>query len=733
MEENTIIQDQTPQSENVEMPDAEVESVATENEESECVVAASSESENVEENYAGGKKKTTIIVLIIAAFLVVVAGIVTAVLLLSSGNDKETEIVEKAAVLMFVSDSVEETHIGDLYYMGENGEKVLIAKDIYKGEYMLMPKTQRVYYTKDNTLYMCEPGEEKEKLADNSSIYGMFFSEDEKTMLFSSYDNESGEGKLYIKTIGSEKEKIGSLMQESDELGYMLSSDGSKVYYCDEDNNFRVWDKETDTEEKISANVYYFDANDDAYSYYIYNEDDSETHMYVNLAGATETKRLSETSQGCTFIQQGKAIIYERDGDYNESEEKWVSDIYIYYDGGEEIRIATDVYQYVVSEDGTKLYYIDTDAKLYKQELPVINDKTLKKPEKIANQVEKAQKETIGNNAEEVTLSPNSRNVAYLDDDNNMYMSVNGKEMAKVGTDVKNMFIGDNRFVFLSNDGNLYVNNNYNKSRNIKKNNDLVAESVVTVSVSKYAQNVIFHTERDSLVLFKNGKDTKELMSDVKEYDAIECENVLIYEKVLSMKDVAGKYYIESEECLLEIDEDGGFRYYLIGEPNYGNVEISSTIDKYKVSIQFTYLSKKTYYTFYKDANGNKYIKNNDDDEYHFTELSEDDFDKKVEAQKKKEEERIAEEKRLEEIENKRKEQEEQGKYYYRNGYYVSNTDTLYASPNYSSATSIKYTSSNTKSVYGYSVSKDGESLWLKVYIYPEGSNRSMYLWVPAK
>lgn len=669
-------------------------------------------------------KAIWICIIAVAAALIIAAGVFIAIFF-NQGKDTSEEIIETASVLMFVSDT-EDTSFGNLYYKAEDGEKIQIGRDVQSGCFLLMPQTQVVYYLdKDETLYMCEPGSESEKLAENANFYSLAFSDDETIFTFTTCVDEKNI--LYRKELNGEKEKI------CPDMGYctpFLSPDGKKIYYSDIKENFYVWDVETDEDEKLASNVSFFTADNNAYAYDIYNEEKESYRTYVKLANETESSKSDELMY-VQWCQNGYAMLCLRDWYWSDDEQFAAGDLYLYYAGADEgTRIATDICDsFSITKDGRTVYYTDTDGNFYKKELPEITEKTVHKPERIEKQLEKSEKIKLASSVDTFEISPDGKNAVCLDDDSNMYVCVDGKEKAKVGTDVDTMYIFNESFTFLTNDGNFYVNTNYVKAKNIKDENSLVAEHVKSISASFYGQNIFYCLENDKISLLKNGEEEKEMINDTQEFDKIVHNDDTLFEKLLSMRDLAGNYYIESEECLVKISTDGDVEYYLTGAPLTTSVEISYPIDKYKSSIVF---GEDDYYIFTVDEDNIKSLSNSDNDKYILKILSAEDFKSEIDKQKKAEEERIAEEKRQEELRKKREELEEKGKYYYYNGYYVSSSDTLYSYPNTSSATGRTYTTSSTKSVYGYSVSENGDKLWLKVRATDEYGSSSYY-WVLAK
>lgn len=70
----------------------------------------------------------------------------------------------------------------------------------------------------------------------------------------------------------------------------------------------------------------------------------------------------------------------------------------------------------------------------------------------------------------------------------------------------------------------------------------------------------------------------------------------------------------------------------------------------------------------------------------------------------------------------------EQGKKYIKEGMYISDTQKLYSSPDYDSATTYTYNYSGIKTIIGYKVTEDG-TLWLKLNGSSDGKYK--YFWVP--
>ena len=648
------------------------------------------------------KKKKLPCLIVTSILLVVIVAVVSYFSLLTNSGKRENIANETPGVLAFVS-SAEDDSVGSLHYQCYGKEKQLVASNVQKEEYFLLPQTQLiVYLTNNKELFYKYPGEESVKIAEECSyLTDARYTKDEKKLFF------EANGHYYCYTIGGEKELITNkpvlfpVAGENNILFSLHSSDSETfpTYMWSSGNGLeKLSDDVSHTHMDVVNNAYFVGTESELY---IKLENmDGPAKLDVNL-----TSNLSGARQ--FLINDGYAAIYlARNNGKNI--------LYLYMKDTEGFIIDEDVFSYYISEDSDYLYYVKADppdtsgnGELYALRLPRINKNTYKNADKYAENLYKTDRSRIG--SEVRLLMPKIETaldgkMMYTDENNNLFISLKQNESVKVASDVKEFTLFDDKFVFLTNSGNMYINNKPTNSKNVKENNVLIAKNVDEYYPSEYGQ-YIFYKEKDSnkLNLVSKDNSVQVFIEDITEYDFINYDDFVLYEKTMTEEDVIGCYASIENSCFIEFKEDETCNIYYNDEVDSG----LWTFEPYDIAsgdidIDMDLLDEAEIEITPDDG---KSILVDLDEEFELVSIEKEEFEKYV---------NIA----VVAIE------------YFDDGIEISSEDTLYSEPNYNSNSDLKFTHSGEKTVKGYFISEDKSTIWLKLRINVD--YESSYVWFPV-
>lgn len=648
----------------------------------------------------------------------------------------QTDIQIEPAMLMFLG-SKEDINTGELYIQEIGGEKEQLASTALKDEYILAPNSHAVLLlNKENELYFKTPGSGKVKVSDNVLNSSYCFSSDESTIAFlvKSGTEESPTSDLYIQKIGQEKEKItAGLAGEASKSDYKLSADASNILFLDAESVSYHWSASNE-KEKLANDVKQFNTydNNNAYSYL-----NNENIYYAKFSNDTEAQRISTTDIGnFTISKDGLMAIFT--GGYNW--DKGYGELYSIIKGGDAIKIASNVKSFTIANNNN-LYYVNDESGLYLKKLPEVNENTYKSSSKFIDKLNNGEKIKVGSDVLYHEISPNGKNIAYVDNDSNLYLSYNEGEKIKVASDVTSARVFDDRLVFVNKDNQLYLNSVVRETNNIKDNNKMIAQMLNNFCVLNEGKYIMFTTsESNSLTMIVDGGSPQELINECNSFDIILIQNNKVFEKKLLLSDIAGIYKNNDLGVAYKITNDKKFTFYEKGEEKeISDLQVNGInrlSAELKSNNQESILTQNNV-VFSVTEDGTKSITIGDatysleliDDAGLTTELER---QKKAEADAKAAAERKA---AAEKAEADRKARvanaESRARDYYNNDVYVSSSETLYYSPNYGSASGITYNSSHWASVYDYQVSSDGYTIWLKLYTTSSSyGGYNGYVWV---
>jgi len=646
-------------------------------------------------------------------------------------NQIVNEVVEVPSTLAFCCYDNDTTH-GDLYYCLPNKERIKIDSNVLDYSYILMSKTQTVYYTKgENDFYYCEPGKKPVYIGKDMWIDPYVSSEDQNTVLLYQTRSveEHAEFDLYIIKDGKEKEKIANSV-----YSYRITDDGKTVYFLEDDDDLYKWTEE-DGKEKIDDSVSAFEVSTDALYYDTYSKNDNYefNKTYVKLSTSESLEKFHEEFSYVSFSKDGLFMLYLTDVVYDEDRGEY-GELYMYAGGDDEIKIASDVQLFILTEDCSKIFYFTADEILYVRELPKVTDSTYKDIDKYKEELGECEKTRLGNKVDHVQISPDGNSIMYTNENGTLYLCVTGEERVKIANKVSLFTISNNHFVYLNEEGELYANSKYRDVKNISKNTEKIDDDITYFLYTDLSQYVAYYKKGDNRVYIL-GEDGKRTVIHEKTdiYDVIHFNNNQIYRKELALTDIAGMYYISENGSLFEIIADdeydsieGKVYSYGTGEEEEFKIESGYSESKYELSVYF--YKEDEYYgtcTFKVDESGNVQIVSGygEDTEYYVPEcMNREDFDEKIKE--------IADEK-LKEI--KSEQMYTLAREYYYDGYYVSSEDTLYSDKNFDSALDITYATSGEKYVYSYYVDLDNEIIWLKLHIYDSETYTTSDVWVPVE
>lgn len=616
--------------------------------------------------------------------------------------------------------------------------KEMLASTALKDEYILAPNTHAVLLlNKEEELYFKAPGSEKSKIASDVLNSSYCFSKDESTIAFlvKSGTEENPTADLYIQKIGQEKEKVAAglklVMSKSD---YKISADASNVLYLDAESVLYSWSAATADKEKLAGDVTQFEAYDDNNAYCYSN---SENVYYVKFSNDTEAQRISSPDIGnLTISKDGLMAVFT--GSYNW--EKNYGELYSVIKGGDAVKIASNVNSFNLAANNN-LYYVNDENALYLKKMPQLDENTYKNASAFIDKVNNGEKKKIGSDVVCHEISPNGKNISYIDNDGNLYLSYDEGEKVKAASDVTSVKAFDDRLIFVNKDNQLYLNSVIKETENLKDNNKMVAQMLNNFCALNGGRYIMFTTtESNALTMIVDGGSPQELINDCNSYDIVLVQNKKVFEKKLLLSDIAGIYKNSDLGVAYKITSDKKFTLYEKGEEKETSDLKVNGINRLSAELksdnQDSVLAQDNV-VFSVTEEGAKEITVGGV-KYSLELIDDAGLEAEIERQKKAEadakaaaERQAAAEKAAAELQVRKDELAAQGRKYMQSDVYVSSYETLYYSANYGSASGITYTVGGYKSVYDYEVSSDGYTLWLKLYTTSSSyDGYSGYVWV---
>ncbi|SHF23564.1 hypothetical protein [Caloramator proteoclasticus] len=300
---------------------------------------------------------------------------------------------------------------------------------------------------------------EAEKLISNA-VLDLKYSKDFSVIVYDDWQDI----KIYKK--GQEAKKITNSLYDGGRFD--LSPNGKILVYCDGKGTY-VYNVENDEKEKISSKKYeqVTFINEDTLLFVMENE------LYEMKVGKEPEKIISNindykySSKGIYFTDEDKNLYFLKDKQKN--------------------KIASEVKEYFVNEDGSMILFINDEDILYRVEN--LGDK-----QKISSDLEK--------------YSFNGERFVGLNKDNELYVIEKGKDAVKIDTDVNNFELPTN------------------------------------------TNNVAYIKDNSEMYLLKNIKSKpQKVIDNLKDYNFIKYGELILYEKQLELNDVEGiwRFNVETQ------------------------------------------------------------------------------------------------------------------------------------------------------------------------------------------
>ncbi len=685
--------------------------------------------EEVEDTSVAPKKKkfkvgkVHIIIASIIATILVIAAVALTVFNWMKDSKIKDDPEETPMAVMFLADEGQ-SYLGDLYTVALNGEKTKVASDVNRYGFEVFGDNNLVYLSSGN-LYLKKYGMSPEKITSDAYAYGYKISANGNAILYVTGE----QGDIYLYYLDGTKEKIGTGVCTEGSF-YSVSADGKNVFYTDMDGNFYCWTAESG-KEKIASNVFgSVILKNDAFYYETYNKSTEKSITYIKLANETDAQKIDHINMSSVQIAPGGLFaLYLDDCSY---EDGYRGELYLYIKNGDPIKLASDVSEYSVTEDAKYVYIRDKDGMFYVKEIPDVGEKTYEKYSKFRDKLDENKRIKLASDVISYKISPNGRNVAILDAQKDLYISIDGEKSVKVSADVKDYMISNTRLCFLTGDNKLYLNSRVEKTDVIKENNKLIAVNIKNFAHSRYGKYITFYdSQTNALNICIDGKTPKTLVTEANTYDYIYYKNKVTYENIIEIDDFVGKYKNDELGYLFEIRKDGEkFKvdWWISGNINTIDMYTYGAIDRYSLGGSARF-DRDHYIERFVEKDGIKRFGHNNMN-YVMTRLTDEEFQAEIEKQRTVENQKEATETRREALREKVKALEEKGSKYYRQGVDVTTTTPLYSDHDRKYLLDdVNYDEDTHLSVRTYYVSADGTTLWLGLY----GRYRGDYVWIIAK
>lgn len=305
--------------------------------------------------------------------LIAVVCVVLAILLIrgiANSFSKESKVPDYGVVYT--------TDDGDLMVVGANGKKPVKLANNSSNDVEYANTTERyILFTKDDNLYLYDKkdGEDTTKIDKDVSSFG--FSDDDKYIYYVNDDAElytykkeskkidndvtyvigtadnnifyTKDDELYVRNMNAKKDKVKIASEVKNQV---LSEDGSKVLYQNEDGDLYIYKVSSKKAVKIASDVYdVLDGNEELDKLmYITNDGD----VYY-VSGTKATKLVSEVDVLDVDVEE-KQLVY-----LNEDDE-------LYYQKGTKSPVKIDDTDDITKAyiyNGNEIYYVVADGEDY--------------------------------------------------------------------------------------------------------------------------------------------------------------------------------------------------------------------------------------------------------------------------------------------------------------------------------------------------------------------------------
>lgn len=429
--------------------------------------------------------------------------------------EKVDEIVKEETVKTFLlyeetstSDAV--GSVGDLYIKTFDTESEKIASNVLNGHYEYnVDKDTVLFVTEDLDFYEYKKGADKTKIATNVDDFTGLLSNE-----YIFYQNE--EDDLYIIDRSRETEKIASSVKDFDLID-------SNLYYLGYDGDLNVYNVQSRQESAIGTDISDFKLlNTDGDLTYL--NDDS---MLFYKKNGEEPIRISSKEVNPSFISQlDDNFVYIA----KEDEDQVLYQTSI--DGGEPLKIATDVLSYTIHKDN--IVYLTFDENLF-----------MKKPEdesafKLASDV--------------AYFSVSDDIVLYMDIDRKVFSTTLEGEKSEKAPYADSLRIAqDNSIIYKNDKEELFINN--------KK---------IATGVDAYAlfnNNVAYATKDNKLHFVENLGESIVIEENLSKFSVVTYQNEVVFSNYLTFDDISGDWKISEngQTGYVSINKDGTMSNRLFG------------------------------------------------------------------------------------------------------------------------------------------------------------------------
>ncbi len=249
---------------------------------------------------------------------------------------KHLEVNSDLSIMAYIDDE-------DTLYIKkiENDEKE-ISTSINK--FFLSEDGKQICFSNENGIYIYSlEKEDKEKITSDTYIYSVDFKSDGSLIYMIPYEDSDFSGKLYMKKLEQESEKIAS-----DVMNYEDTTNGT--YYLDDD--FELYFVNEEGREKISSDVVSFASSNDGNTILYIDEDDI---LYRVSDGLEKEKLISDL---ISWDYNGHRFV----GLTNEN------DLYAIDNENDKNKVAEDVKEFIIHPYSNNVAFLtnDNEVKLYK-------------------------------------------------------------------------------------------------------------------------------------------------------------------------------------------------------------------------------------------------------------------------------------------------------------------------------------------------------------------------------
>lgn len=239
------------------------------------------------------------------------------------------------------------------------------------------------------------------------------------------------------------------------------------------------------------------------------------------------------------ITSEGELITYLNEFNY----EKYKGELYYIKNNRELKKVASDVTEYQVFDNGEKIYYLNEDSNL------------------MAYDILKDEKRNLSTGVSSFFVSTDGDKILFKTSENSTYLISSKEEKLKLGDDLIKVDFIENSIMYLTESNELFT-------YEIGSEKQIISANVKNYCISDLNNSLAYYTDDYKLFFKPINKDAININDSLREFNTVVYSGELVFEKSLIIDDIVGiwdGYYDMAEEpfeLTLEITNDNKIKVY---------------------------------------------------------------------------------------------------------------------------------------------------------------------------